>query len=121
IVIENRAGGITAIGAGVVAKAPADGYTLLFTAASTHVIHTLQSTQPYDSLKDFAPVATISRSSYMLAVHPSVPAQTLPELVAYAKAHPGKLNYASSGLGNTNHLAAELFALRTGTKIVHVP
>jgi len=120
-VIDNRAGGNTAIGAGMVAKAAPDGYTLLFTAGSTHVIHTMQAVLPYDSLKDFAPVATVSRSSYMLAVHPSVPARTLPELVAYAKAHPGKLNYGSSGVGNANHLAGELFNQRTGTKIMHVP
>ncbi|MBG9386392.1 Bug family tripartite tricarboxylate transporter substrate binding protein [Caenimonas aquaedulcis] len=121
IVIDNRAGGNTAIGAQLVAKAPPDGYTLMFTALTTHVIHTLQSSLPYDSIKDFAPVASASRSSYMLAVHNSVPAKTLPEFIAYAKANPGKLNYGSSGTGNSNHLAGELFNLRTGTKIVHVP
>ncbi|MES3004356.1 MAG: tripartite tricarboxylate transporter substrate binding protein [Pseudomonadota bacterium] len=121
IVIDNRAGGNTSIGAGMVAKAPADGYTLLFTAGSTHVIHTLQSTLPYDSLRDFAPVAPVSRSGYMMAVHSSVPAKTLPEFIAYAKANPGKLNYASSGVGNANHLSVELFNIRTGVKITHVP
>lgn len=121
IVIDNRVGGNTAIAAGLVARAPADGYTLLFTAGSTHVIHTMQVAQPYDSLKDFAPVSMVSRSGYMLAVHPSVPANTLPELVAYAKANPGKLNYASSGTGNANHLAGELFNILAGTQIVHVP
>jgi tripartite-type tricarboxylate transporter receptor subunit TctC len=121
IVVDNRAGGNTAIAAGIVAKAPADGYTLYFTAGSTHVIHTMQSKQPYDSIKDFAPVSMISKSGYMMAVHPSVPAQTLPEFIAYAKAHPGKLNYASSGIGNANHLAGELFNILTGAKIVHVP
>jgi tripartite-type tricarboxylate transporter receptor subunit TctC len=121
IVVDNRAGGNTAIGAGMVAKAPADGYTLLFTAASTHVIHTLQSSLPYDSIKDFAPVATASRSDYMMAVNASLPVKTLPELIAYAKANPGKLNYGSSGIGNSNHLAMELFNIRTGTKIIHVP
>jgi tripartite-type tricarboxylate transporter receptor subunit TctC len=121
IVIDNRGGGNTAIGAGMVAKATPDGYTLLFTAASTHVIHTLQTTLPYDSIKDFAPVATASRSDYMMAVNASVPVKTLPELIAYAKANPGKLNYGSSGIGNSNHLAMELFNIRTGVKIVHVP
>ena len=120
-VIDNRAGANSAIGAGIVAKAAPDGYTLLWTAGSTHVILPLQSTQSPDFLKDFAPIAAASRSSYMLAVHNSVPAKTLPELIAYAKANPGKLNYASSGVGNLNHLAAELFNLRAGTKIVHVP
>jgi len=121
MVLDNRAGGNTAIGAGLVSKAAPDGYTLMFTAASTHVLHTLQAPQPYDALKDFLPVGAASRSSYMLAVHPSVPARTLPELIAFAKANPGRLNYASSGTGNTNHLAGELFNLLAGTRIVHVP
>ncbi|MBG9390452.1 Bug family tripartite tricarboxylate transporter substrate binding protein [Caenimonas aquaedulcis] len=121
LVIDNRAGANSAIGAGAVAKAPADGYTLLFTAGSTHVILPLQPPQSPDFLKDFAPIAGVARSSYMLAVHNSVPAKTLPEFIAYAKANPGKLNFASSGVGNLNHLAAELFNLRAGTKIVHVP
>ena len=121
VVIDNRAGANSAIGAGMVAKAAPDGYTLLFTAGSTHVIVPLQAPQSSDFLKDFAPVAGVSRSSYILAVHNSVPARTLPEFIAYAKANPGKLNYASSGVGNLNHLAAELFNLRAGTKVVHVP
>lgn len=121
IVIDNRPGGNMAIGAGMVAKAPPDGYTLLFTAAATHSIHTLQTNLPYDSLKDFAPVAPVSLASYMIAVHRSVPVRTVPELIAYAKANPGQLNYASSGVGNANHLAVELFNIRTGVKITHVP
>lgn len=121
VVIDNRAGANSAIGAGMVAKAPADGYTLLFTAGSTHVILPLQPPNSPDFMKDFAPVSGVSRSSYLLAVHSSVPAKTLPEFIAYAKANPGKLNFASSGVGNLNHLAAELFNLRAGTKIVHVP
>ena len=121
VVIDNRAGANSAIGAAIVAKAPADGYTLLFTAGSTHVILPLQPSQSPDFMKDFASVSGVSRSSYILAVHKSVPARTLPEFIAYAKANPGKLNYASSGIGNLNHLAAELFNLRAGTKIVHVP
>ncbi len=121
VVIETRAGANSAIGAGMVAKAAPDGYTLLFTAGSTHVILPLQPPQTSEFLKDFAPIAGVSRSSYILAVHSSVPAKTLPEFIAYAKANPGKLNYASSGVGNLNHLASELFNLRAGTKIVHVP
>ena len=121
VVIDNRAGANSAIGAGMVAKAAPDGYTLLFTAGSTHVILPLQPSQSPDFMKDFASVAGVTRSSYVLAVHSSVPAKTLPEFIAYAKANPGKLNYASSGVGNLNHLAAELFNLRAGTKIVHVP
>jgi tripartite-type tricarboxylate transporter receptor subunit TctC len=121
MVIDNRAGANSAIGAGMVAKAAPDGYTLLFTAGSTHAILPLTPPQSPDFLKDFAPIAGVARSSYMLAVHPSVPAKTLPEFIAYAKANPGKLNFASSGVGNLNHLAAELFNLRAGTNIVHVP
>jgi tripartite-type tricarboxylate transporter receptor subunit TctC len=120
-VIDNRAGANSAIGAGMVSKATPDGYTLLFTAGSTHVILPLQPPQTSEFLKEFAPIAGVARSSYILAVHPSVPAKTLPEFIAYAKANPGKLNYASSGVGNLNHLAAELFNQRAGTKIVHVP
>jgi tripartite-type tricarboxylate transporter receptor subunit TctC len=121
VVIDNRAGANSAIGAGMVAKAPADGYTLLFTAGSTHVILPLTPPQSPDFMKDFASISGVSRSSYILAVHKSVPVKTLPEFIAYAKANPGKLNYASSGVGNLNHLAAELFNLRAGTQIVHVP
>jgi tripartite-type tricarboxylate transporter receptor subunit TctC len=121
IIIDNRPGGNMAIGAGMVAKAPADGYTLLFTAATTHALHTMQTNLPYDSIKDFAPISMVSRSAYMMAIHSSVPAKTLPEFIAYAKANPDKLNYGSSGIGNLNHLAVELFNMRTGTKLVHVP
>jgi tripartite-type tricarboxylate transporter receptor subunit TctC len=121
MVMDNRAGGNTAIAGGMLVKSPADGYTLFFSAMSTHVIHTMQSNLPYDSIKDFTPIAAASRASYMIAIHKSVPATTLPEFIAYAKANPGKLNYASSGIGNANHLAPELFNLRCGTKITHVP
>ncbi|GAA5237162.1 tripartite tricarboxylate transporter substrate binding protein [Verticiella sediminum] len=120
-VIDNRVGANSAIGAAAVAKAAPDGYTLLFTAGSTHVILPLQMPQAGDFLKEFEPIAGVSRSSYLLAVHNSVPAKTLPEFIEYAKAHPGELNYASSGVGNLNHLSSELFNLRAGTKIVHVP
>ncbi|MES2999214.1 MAG: tripartite tricarboxylate transporter substrate binding protein [Pseudomonadota bacterium] len=121
IIVDNRPGGNMAIGAGFVAKAAPDGYNLLFTALATHVIHTMQTSLPYDSIKDFAPISMVSRSAYMMAIHTSVPAKTMPEFVAYAKANPGKLNFGSSGVGNLNHLAVELFNLRAGTKIVHVP
>ena len=120
-IVENKPGGNTSIGAQMVATAPPDGYTLLFTAEATHLIHTMQAKLPYDSLKDFAPVAAVSRANWVMVVNPSVPVKTLPELIAYAKANPGKLNYASAGIGNANHLGLELFNLRAGTKIVHVP
>jgi tripartite-type tricarboxylate transporter receptor subunit TctC len=121
VIVENRPGGNTSIASAFIAKAAPDGYNLLFSSANTHVIHTMQSNLPYDSLKDFAPIATVSRSGYMLAVHPSVPATTLAEMIAYAKANPGKLNYGSAGIGNANHLAGELFNLNAGVKITHVP
>nr|WP_231402498.1 tripartite tricarboxylate transporter substrate binding protein [Caenimonas aquaedulcis] len=121
IVVENRPGGNTSIASAFIAKAAPDGYNLLFSSVSTHVIHTMQSNLPYDSIRDFAPISTVSRSGYMLAVHPSVPAKTLPELIAYAKANPGKLNYGSAGIGNANHLAGELFNMSAGVKITHVP
>jgi len=121
MVIENRPGGNTSIACSFIAKAAPDGYNLLFSSVSTHVIHTIQASLPYDSIRDFAPIATVSRSGYMLALHPSVPAKTLAELIAYAKANPGKLNYGSAGIGNANHLAGELFNMSAGVKITHVP
>ncbi|HYF20386.1 MAG TPA: tripartite tricarboxylate transporter substrate binding protein [Ramlibacter sp.] len=121
VVIDNRPGGNAVIGTQFVAKSPADGYTMLLTA-STHVINAvIMNKLPYDSFKDFAPVASLIKSDFVLAVGPSVQAANLRELIAYARANPGKLNYASSGIGNSNHLAAELFAMLTGTKLHHVP
>lgn len=122
IIIENRPGGTTSIAAGMVNKSPADGYTLLFTAAGTHLVHTIGRPHiPYHPINDFTPIAAVSRSGFVMAVHPSVPATTIAELVAYCKANPGKLNYASAGIGNNNHLAFERFNLATGIKTTHVP
>ena len=121
LVVDNRPGGNTSIATGMAAKAAPDGYTLLFSSVGTHVIHAMQASVPYDTLRDFAPVCTVSRSGYVLVVHPSVPATTVPELVAYAKAHPGQLNFGSAGIGNANHLAGEMFNMSAGVKITHVP
>lgn len=121
VIVDNRPGGNTSIATGFVAKAPPDGYTLLFSSVGTHIIHAMQSKVPYDILRDFSTICTVSRSGYMLAVNPSVPAHTVPELIAYAKANPGKLNFGSAGIGNANHLAGELFNMSTGVKITHVP
>ncbi|MES3000013.1 MAG: tripartite tricarboxylate transporter substrate binding protein [Pseudomonadota bacterium] len=122
IVIENRPGGTTSIAAGAVTKSAPDGYTLLFTAEGTHVVHTIGRPQiPYHPINDFTPIAAVSRSGFVMAVHPSIPAKTIAEFVAYCKANPGKVDYASTGVGNNNHLAFERFALATGIKVTHVP
>jgi tripartite-type tricarboxylate transporter receptor subunit TctC len=110
------------IGTDLLAKAPPDGYTLVHLGASTHAVNAvLLRSLPYDSIRDFAPVATVQRSNYVLVVHPSLPANDLRQLIALAKSRPGEINYASAGNGNMNHLAAELFNMMTGVKTHHVP
>jgi tripartite-type tricarboxylate transporter receptor subunit TctC len=121
VIVDNKPGANTIIGTEALLKAPADGHTLLYTA-STHVINALLlANLPYDSTKDFQPVASIVRSAFVLVVHPSVPAQNLQEFIALAKAKPGALNYATSGNGNPNHLAGEYFGMLTGGKMNNVP
>lgn len=120
VLVENRPGGNTVIATEFVARAPADGYTLLLTASS-HVTNPMLVPTSYDPLKDFAPVATLSTSDMILVTHPSVPAATLPELLALAKAKPGALNFSSAGTGNPNHLAGELMNMMAGVKTTHVP
>lgn len=120
VIVDNRAGGNTVIGTDFVAKSPADGYTLLLTASS-HVTQPQLLTTPFDPIKDFAPVATVSASDMILCVHPSVSANNLQEFLALAKAKPGSLNYSSAGSGNPNHLAGELVNMMAGTKTTHVP
>lgn len=121
VVIDNKGGANTALGTAELPKAAPDGHTVLLTA-STHVINPLLMPKlPYDSVKDFAPVATVIRSEFLLVAHPSVPASTLQELIAIAKAQPGKLNYAISGTGNANHLAGELFNQVAGVKLTNIP
>ena len=122
VVVENKAGAGGTLGAELVARAPADGYTLLVTSASTHVIApALRKSLPYDAQKDFVPVALIAHGPTAIVVHPSVPVRTLAEFVQYAKANPGKISYASSGTGTILHLNGELFAWKTGTQLLHVP
>lgn len=122
VVVDYKAGAGGTIGAELVAKSPADGYTLLLTSASTHVIAPmLRKSLPYDALKDFVPLALVAHGPTAIVVHPSVPANNLAEFVRYAKANPGKLAYASSGLGTILHLNGELFASKTGTNLLHVP
>jgi len=121
IIVDNRPGGNTIIGTEALAKSTPDGYTILITA-STHVINALlMSNLPYDSVKDFIPVATLYRSEFLLLVNPGVPAQNLQQLIALGKARPGALNYAISGAGNANQLAGELFNMMAGIKMTSVP
>ncbi len=122
VIVENRPGGNAFIGTEYVAKAPPDGYTLLLAGMTTHAAApALYKKLPYDPVKDFAPITNVIDSPIVVVIHPDVPANNLKELIAYAKANPGKLNYGSAGVGNTLHLAGEVFQAETGTKLTHVP
>jgi tripartite-type tricarboxylate transporter receptor subunit TctC len=121
IVVENRPGGATNIGSELVAKAPPDGYTILMGGATNAINMSTQAKPPYDTLRDFAPVILCVKGANVLSAHPSLPAKNLKELVALAKARPGQLNFASSGLGSSNQMAGELFKFMAGVNIVHIP
>src|SRR5215813_8223169 len=123
VVIENIGGGGSSLGATAVAHAAPDGYTILLGGTQTHVNEALLKSRPlYDAVKDLDAVAGVAANSLCIAVHPSVPAQNLKELIAYAKANPGKLSYGHSGVGSIQHLACELFKSLAGTPdIVQVP
>jgi tripartite-type tricarboxylate transporter receptor subunit TctC len=120
MVIDNRGGGGGTIGVELAASAPPDGYTLIMMSA-TSVIRPLLYSARYEILRDLAPVSQVSAQPYLLVSHPSLPAKTVRELVAYAKANPGKLNYPSSGQGSIIQLATELLCVQTGTRMTHVP
>jgi tripartite-type tricarboxylate transporter receptor subunit TctC len=121
VTVENRTGAAGNIGAEAVFRAPADGYTLLFTQPAPLAVNkALYGKVPFEP-ENFVPIALVSLQDIMLAVNPKVPANTLQELIAYAKANPGKLNYGSSGAGSAPHLAAELFKAMAGVDMVHVP
>ncbi len=122
VVIDNRPGGGGMIGATLAARAPADGYTLLLGGITTFgVAPSVHKNPPYDSVKDFQPVTLTTRQPLMLMTHPSLPAKTVDEFIALAKARPGEINYASSGPGGSGHMAGELLKLVTGIDIVHIP
>ena len=119
-VIENRPAGSGIVGADLVAKAPADGYTLLFACSSLSSSAKLFSHLPYDPIRDFAPVALATTSPLLAVVPAALPAKNVAEFIAHARAHPGKLNYGSSGPGSSPHLATELFLSMTGTQMTHI-
>ncbi len=121
VVVENRTGAGGNIATEAVVGAPPDGYTLLLTSVGNAVNATLYDKLNYNFLRDIAPVAGISREPLAMEVHPSFPANTVPEFIAYCKANPGKINYGSAGVGSSLHMAGELFKLMAGVDIVHVP
>ncbi len=121
VVVDNRAGGGATIGTGIVAKAPPDGYTLLLADIAFGANPALMSKLPYDSAREFTPVALVAQLPSILVVTPSLPASSVKELVDDAKKAPGKLNYSSAGVGSMNFLAGELFKSNYGLDIVHVP
>ncbi len=121
IIIDNKGGAAGNVGTDLAAKAPADGYNILFTLSSHTINPRLYPKLPFDVEKDFVPISLSAMIPQILVVHPSVPANNVKELIALAKAQPGKLNYASVGTGSPGHIAGELFKLKTGVDIVHVP
>src|SRR5262245_23372407 len=120
-VVENRPGAGTNIAAEAVVRSASDGYTLLLAASPNAINASLYDKLGFNFNRDIAPVAAISREPNVVLVNPSVPAKTVPELIAYAKANPGRINMASAGNGTTSHLAGELFKMMTGVNMVHVP
>ena len=121
-VVDNRPGAGGLIAGEVVAKSPPDGYTLLLgNVAMLAIIPNIQKKVPYDPLKDFTPISLMATAPLLVVVHPSLPVHSIKQLIAFAKAKPNELNYASNGIGSSTHLATELFKVMTGTKMTHVP
>ena len=122
VVVENKPGAGGNIGADAVAKSPPDGYTVVMGALSTHAVNpSLYPKMPYDAVKDFAPITLVAITPNVLVVNPALPVNSVQDLVAYARANPGKLNFGSGSNGSAGHLAGELFKVDTGTDIVHIP
>ena len=122
VLVDNRVGGTGQVGSSMVMQAAPDGYTLLFTSNSAHVISPLlRSPQPFDAVKDFSPISMALKYPMYLLINSALPAKTLAEFIALAKARPGALNYSSVGIGSGGHLACEMFNIAAGTNIVHVP
>ena len=121
IIIDNRGGAAGNVGTDIAAKAAADGYNILFTLSSHTINPKLYDKLPFDVERDFVPISLAALIPQILVVHPSVPANNVQELIALAKANPGKLNYASVGSGSPGHIAGELFKIKTGVDIVHIP
>ena len=119
--IENKPGASGNIGIEIVAKAPPDGYSLLTVVTPVAINPALFTNLPFDFMRDIAPVIYLARLAYVVVIHPSVPANTLPELIAYAKANPGKINYGSAGAGTPQNITCELFKMMSGVNLVHVP
>ncbi len=122
VVVENRTGAGGNIGADAVAKSAPDGYTLVMGTFGTHAVNvSLFSSMPYDPVRDFTPIVLVLEAEGLLVVHPSVPAQSVLDLIAYARAHPGRLTFASAGMGTASHLAGELFKSMARVEMTHVP
>ena len=120
-ITDNRPGAASNIGTGIAAKAEPDGYTLLVAVSTSTINATLYTNLTFNFVRDFVPVASIGATPFVVVVNPQFPAKTLSELIAYAKAHPGAVNMATSGVGTGPHVAAELFQMMTGVKFTHVP
>jgi tripartite-type tricarboxylate transporter receptor subunit TctC len=120
-IVENRPGAGGSIGVELVAKSPADGYTLLIVQSSITVNPSLQRKIGYDPVKDFEPISKVSSYMFFVVAHPSLPARNVKALIALAKANPGQVNYASVGVGSGTHLAGELFGHMAGVKLAHIP
>lgn len=120
-IVENRPGGGANIGTDAVVRAPSDGYTLLLAASVNAINATLYKGLPFDFIRDTAPIAGIIRVPNVMVVHPSVPARSIPEFIAYAKAHPGEISFGSAGTGTSQHVAGELFKMMAGVDMAHIP